>query len=874
MLGQTISHYRITDKLGAGGMGVVYKALDLQLERTVALKFLPHEVIVSDQDKQSLLREARAASALDHPNIGVIYGLEESVDHQFFIVMGYYEGETLAKKLGRGLLPVREALDLAIQIASGLSAAHAQKIVHRDIKPSNIILTKDKVAKIVDFGLARVLATSSATQSLNTSGTLPYMAPEQILGESVDQRCDVWALGVMLVQMLTASHPFVRENTAAMTFAILNQPPAGLDAMPDLLQPVAYRALSKEPAPRYASGKEMLADLEALRAQLTSSGGSSALEEQTVTRKISAGELKQYAQHASKPRWQTAPAEKSRRPIYIAAGVVLLAAASLLFPPIRERVAARLTSRGEKHIAVLPFDNIGNDPANEVLAAGLMDSLTGELSNLSAGQASLWVVPASIVRSHKVSDPAAAARDLGANLVVKGSIQRVGQDVHLTVDLIDANSLRQVGSAALEDRAGDIARLQDEAVARLAHLMKINVTAEMLRTTGGSVAPAAYESYLKALGYIQRYDKPGNLESAIAALENAVKMDPRFALGYAGLGQAYELRYVTDSNPKWIEEASAYCKQAAELDDHIPAVHVTLGRIHDSTGKYDLAVQEFQHALQLDARNTDALNGIANAYEKAGRTAEAEGALKRAIALRPDDWDGYNALGLFYDRQEKYDDAIAQLRRATELTPDNAQAYLNLGAVYLDTGDAKRFPEAEAALNRSIQINPTYAAYANIGHLLFLQARYAEDALATEKALQLNDKDYQVWKNLAEAYRWMKQSGKAAAANERELQLLEQTVRIKFQDPAVFSELATVYAAKQLRDKALRDIQKALALAPNDPDILVDAGEVYERLGDRLEAVLNVQKALSKGAVMDSVRRRSALQDLLSDPAFRAPAKQ
>jgi serine/threonine protein kinase len=161
MIGQTIAHYRITDKLGAGGMGVVYKAVDLKLERTVALKFLPHEVTVSEQDKQSLLREARSASALDHPNIGVIYGLEESDDHQFFIVMGYYEGETLAKKLGRGLVPVREALDLAIQIASGLSAAHARKIVHRDIKPSNIILTKDNVAKIVDFGLARVVATSS-----------------------------------------------------------------------------------------------------------------------------------------------------------------------------------------------------------------------------------------------------------------------------------------------------------------------------------------------------------------------------------------------------------------------------------------------------------------------------------------------------------------------------------------------------------------------------------------------------------------------------------------------------------------------------------------------------------------------------------------
>jgi serine/threonine protein kinase len=251
MVGQTISHYRILEKLGAGGMGVVYKAVDLQLERTVALKFLPSEVALTDRERENLLREARAASSLDHPNTGVIYGLEESADHQLYIVMGYYEGETLVQKLSRGQIPSRESLDLAMQIASGLSAAHARNIVHRDIKPANIIITKQNIVKIVDFGLARVIATSSATQSLQTSGTLPYMAPEQVLAEPIDQRCDVWALGFVLVQMVTGKHPFLRDNTAAMTFAILNQPPGALEAMPRVLRAIAYRALSKEPEHRY-----------------------------------------------------------------------------------------------------------------------------------------------------------------------------------------------------------------------------------------------------------------------------------------------------------------------------------------------------------------------------------------------------------------------------------------------------------------------------------------------------------------------------------------------------------------------------------------------------------------------------------------------
>src|SRR5499427_548511 len=221
MIGETISHYRITEKLGAGGMGIVYKAQDLQLERFVALKFLPHDMALSETDRERFLREARSASALDHPNIGVIHGIDKTADGQLFIIMAYYQGQTLARELHSGPLPPRLAMDFACQVASGLAAAHARNIIHRDIKPSNIIITKDNSARIVDFGLARVVATPSATLTGGTTGTLPYMSPEQILGEHVDQRCDVCALSVLLVQMVTGSHPFARDSSTAMTFAIL-----------------------------------------------------------------------------------------------------------------------------------------------------------------------------------------------------------------------------------------------------------------------------------------------------------------------------------------------------------------------------------------------------------------------------------------------------------------------------------------------------------------------------------------------------------------------------------------------------------------------------------------------------------------------------
>ena len=272
---------------------------------------------------------------------------------------------------------------------------------------------------------------------------------------------------------------------------------------------------------------------------------------------------------------------------------------------------------------------------------------------------------------------------------------------------------------------------------------------------------------------------------AIDALQSAVNRDARFAVGYAALGEAYRLKYQVDRNPKWLEEATANCKRARRTRQP-PAerVYVTLGRMHDDAGKHDLAIQEFQHALDLNPRDADALNGMAHAYENANRVADAEAAYKKAAALRPDYWDGYNTLGLFYDRQRRYDESIAALNRALALTPDNAQVYFNLGAVYLDTADPKKIPEAEQALRKSLDLNPSFAAYANLGFLYTQQGKYAESAAMTEKAIALNDKDYLIWANLANAYSWLKETTKLEAARSRELELAGAVRKSKTERPA------------------------------------------------------------------------------------------
>jgi serine/threonine-protein kinase len=884
--GDLVGNYKILGLAGAGGMGVVYRALDLKLERTVALKFLPDYVVSSGDERERFLREARTASSLDHPNIGAIYGMEETGDGRTFIVMAYYAGETLSHRILRGPLRVTEAVEIAIQMGEGLIAAHTGTVVHRDIKPSNVILTQTGVAKIVDFGLARLTSVTGSTQSISTAGTVGYMSPEQTVGKYVDQRTDIWSLGIVVAEMVTGKNPFTRETPAATIFAILNEPPRLLDEVPlDLLR-VIYRALSKEQETRYQSCREMVADLKEVRSRLDPAATSAATASGTTSRGAALTDsklLRKQIEQASRPMWAAAVAPAKNLNLWLAGlGMAALVAALLsLTPAVRERVSGWF-GREVEHVAVLPFENAAidtanknsaaSDPASEEISAGLMDNLSGRLTNLESGKQSLWVVPASEVRRQKVADPASARRQLGATIVVEGSLRREGQIIYMTVNLVNTKNLRQIGSIALEDRTGDFSTLEDEAVARIARLMHVEVTPEMLRTGGGAATAGAYELYLKALGYTQRYDKAGNLDLAIAALNDAVRQDPRFALGFAQLGDAYRLKYRLDKDKKWLDEALANCQKAQQLDDRLPLVYVTLGKIHGYAGKYELALQEYERALQLDPRNADGLIGLASSYDSAGRTADAEATFRKAIALRPDSWDGYNSFGAFLNDHQRYDEAVKQYRHAIELTPDNAALYLNLGGIYSDMG-VQHYPDAEQMLKMSLALDPSYAAYANLGYLYNEQRRFGEAANATEKALQLNDRDYVVWGNLAIAYEGLNDKSREGKAWDHEIVLLEQAVRDTPRDALAQSILGLIYAKKKMREKSIPHIQSALALSPDDPDVLEGAGQAYEDLGEHAQALQYIEKSLQKGYSLAAVRNTPDLQGVISDPNFRPIGK-
>ena len=715
LAGNLVGHYQILCQIGAGGMGTVFKAFDTTLQRTVALKFLtPNPTNSADHD--ALLREARAASTLDHKNIGTVHAIEEADDRQVFLVMAYYEGQSLACRMTGTPFPVFEAVEIVQQIAEGLAHAHERNIVHRDVKPSNVILTSEGEAKIVDFGLARFIGPSAATQTQNFSGTLPYMSPEQVMGRAVDARTDIWSLGVITYQLLANRLPFPGDNPAAVINAITKASPAELSESPPQLRKIVRRTLARRPHDRYQSCAEMLRD------------------------------LKDFSSLADRPTVGRSGLEAQR--------LALMALPSRAFRSLRFRRVRRWT-------LLLPL---------MLLAVIFAASFRGQLLP--------WK--------------------------------------HLKVE--------------------------------------------------SSASTLAYESYLRGQEYLGRYDKPGNIDAAIKLFESTTKADPKFALAFAALGEAYWSKYLLDDDPQWVPLAAAAGKRAAELNDQLPAVYITLGRIHSGTGLHDLAIQEFHRAQELDHKNAVALLGLADTYSSVGRYKEAEDLYKKACVMRPGNWDGYYRLGSSYYLQRRYSEAADQYRRVLELLPDHGPAHTNLATTLLMLGREK---EAEAEFKKSLALAPDYAAFSNLGIIYYNQKRFAEAAEMTEEALKINDKDYRLWNNLAIAYQWLGQPEKVKGAFGEERSRLEQIVPLNPDDAEAHANLGAMYSQLRLRDKAKMHLDAALALSPEDAGILGKAGEAYENLGERSLALEYFQKALQKGWTLEDLEMNPDLRSLLSDPNAR-----
>jgi serine/threonine protein kinase/tetratricopeptide (TPR) repeat protein len=862
MIGTTVSHYRILEKLGEGGMGVVYRAIDTRLRRTVALKFLPPELTRDEDAKERFIQEARSASALDHPNICTIHDVDETEDGRIFISMACYDGETAKRKIKGGLLSYAEAIDFTLQVARGLSKAHAQGIVHRDIKPANLFITKDKRVKILDFGLAKLAGQTRMTKVGSTVGTVSYMSPEQARGREVDRRTDIWSLGVVLYEMITGKRPFGGENEQAVLYNIINSEPAPVgelrDDIPPLLGGIIRKCLTKDPARRYQTVSDLMADLRGFDEVLTSSTTAIGI-----------------------PGFGRLRSKAARRGTALAAALVVVAAL-LLNPQVRGQLAnwfgPRVLPR-EKHLAVLPFNT--GDPGNEDVEAvafreGFGDYVTFRLGQLEQFDGSFWAIAADGSETGEPPTPARARGEHGVTLALTGTVDREENVVRANLALVNAETERVLTRFARTERIGNVSALQDELVTGLVEALEIDLDENECRllTAGGTTLPAAFDAYVRGRGHLvlaKAEDREG-VDRAIALFEEALVGDPRYVLALAGLGEAYWQKCRITKEDVCRTLAIESLERAIGLDDRLAITHLILGKIHATTGTHEEAAREFERAIEIDPSNVAALFKLGDAQSRLGEPALSEETYQRAIDLRPAYWRGYSYLGYFYRTQGRYEDAAAQFKKVIKLVPESAIGYQRLGVVYYDL---ERYEDSLVMLAAANDIAPSSMGYSNLGTLYFQRGRYADAAVMYEKALELHDTDYRIWGNLGSSYRWMPgEEEKTLAAFGRAVELAEEDRTLSPSDPMLLCLLAGYYAELGDREKALGLTEEALSVAGDDIEIMFQAGHHYEVLGERESALDWIGGALERGYSREQVERTPALRGFCNDERYQRLVNQ
>ena len=845
MIGQTISHYRILERLGGGGMGVVYRAQDTRLDRTVALKFLPLEWSQDSVLRERFSREARAASGLDHPHICTIFDVGESPQGQLFIAMAFCPGETLKQRIQRGPMPADEAARFAIQIAEALEAAHEANIVHRDIKPANILLTDRDEVKIVDFGLAKLAGEAAVTRQGSVVGTPAYMSPEQANGEEVDPRSDVWALGAVLYEMLAGRRAFAADHERAILLAITTKDPTPVESVrPEIsaeLTRIVRRCLKRDPAKRYQSASEVLADLRRFRGESTPA--------EIVTQSLpSASGLRR--------RWLI----KHRvLPAAVALVAVVLAAILYDFPkPDRTQ-----------HLVVLPFNCPAEDTASELMCIGLLDTVTAKLAELRRFRSSLSVVPASDVRAGNVSSAEMAHSIFGVDLVVTGSVLRQSDLVRIPVQLVDAVTVRQLRARTITaEKTADFV-LQDRVVETIEEMLNLELGAEERQAmrAGGTSSAEAGELFLEARGRTPTAPSEDQLTHAMGLYRRALDLDPNYAEAMVQLAEACRQRFELTKEPIWLEHGSDYARRAIDVAPDLPAAHLSAGRLALDTGSHQAAAKHLERTLTLDPLNIRAYVYLADAQQASGDSDEAEETLERAVRTGPDNWSTYQELGRLYFERGEWERAAGYFRRVVELLPESSVGYTSLGGCYLYLGELKA---ARKNLARAVEIGASYPTLSNLATLEYWEGHFQRAADLYVQALEMDESDYQLWNNVGEALRQLvlPDLQGARTAYSRAAELVSARLETTPDDVKLLIDLAS-YRVQLDDGAAARELlPRILALGVTDSSPIFDLAVLYEELGEREEAIEWLGRALDAGYPLHMIESYDVFEELRKDPQY------
>lgn len=750
MIGQTISHYKIIDKLGEGGMGVVYKAHDTKLDRFVALKFLPPHASKSDQEESRLLQEAKAAASLNHPNVCSVIDIQEYEGRQF-IIMEYVEGSTLREKLP--IQKIQDGLQYAIQIGEALQAAHVKGIVHRDVKSENIMLTSDGRIKVMDFGLAKLKGSLKLTRTSSTVGTLAYMAPEQLHGGDVDARSDIFSFGVVLFEIFTGHFPFRGEHEAALMYSIVNEEPESVlkyreDLNPELDR-IIIRALEKDPTDRYQHIDDMVSELRRLQKGST-----------RIVRP------EQMGQSGSTRTMNVLPnvLGKSKMKILIGAAsvAVLVLITWLLF----------FNGPGQKinSITVLSFQNNSADPDQEYLSDGLTESLIFRLSQIP----DLKVSPTSSVFRYKGknADPITIGKELGVNAVMSGRIVQRGENISISVELVDVRNNNLLWGEKYERTLSDLLSTQREIAGEIVDKLQLRLSGEEKKSFAKHYTESneAYQLYLRGQYHFAKRTK-GDILRAIEYFHQAIMLDPNFALAYARIAEAYGSipAYPYLSPKEAFPKAKAAAQRALEIDPNLSEAHNQMGYV---LALYDWnwkdSEKEFKRALELDPSNSAAHFRYGQMIlSTTGRMEEAIVEVKRAMEMEPLDVNIITNLVSIYTFARQSGLALDLAKKAYELEPN--------------------FPPARWALGQAYSVNGMYNEMASI----------------SEEGLKLNPVSQALLKGAGCAYAKL---GRRRDAEE----IIRRFREIEKSGYVMSCRIAAIYATLGEKDQAFTELNKAL----------------------------------------------------------------
>ncbi|GMR22053.1 MAG: serine/threonine-protein kinase [Acidobacteriota bacterium] len=777
MIPETLSHYRVLEKLGAGAMGEVYLAKDTKLDRTVALKILPPEFAENPESLERFVREAKAASAIKHANVAHIYEIGEA-DGIHFIAMEHVEGDTLAASLSGKPLPTRDILDIAVQVADALDEAHGKRITHRDIKPGNLMLTDRGQIKMLDFGLAKMAATSTPESDAPTEaktatgmvmGTVQYMSPEQAMGRDVDGRSDIFSLGVVLYELATGRLPFSGASPAETLTRITSSPPEAIARLnydvPAELERVIRKCLEKDPGARYQSARELLVDLKNLKRD-TESGAVAT----------------------------STPSKGNRRPALAVGALVLLAAGTgvFWFSGDPEQIDS---------LAVLPFENGSGDPEAEYFSDGVTESIISSLSKLP----NVRVISRTSSFHYKglAIEPETVGRELDVEALVIGRIVQRGDELSISAELVRTRDNGQIWGEQYQRATADIFDIQKEMALEISEALRHQLTSEQEErlTKQYTESPEAYEAYLKGRYHWNQRSEEG-LRQAIVHFQEALEKDPNYALAYSGLADSYSLLGFYYESPRTASpQARAAAEQALELDDQLAEAHTSLGWVKLF---YDW---EF---------------------------AEAERHFQRALALDPAYATAHQWYAAYLRCMQRNDEDVAQLRLAVELDP--LSLIINTGYGWA-LSVAGRNEEADEQFRKTLELNPSWAlGYLRLGHHHELQGSFDKAILAYERAVELSSQGVVGLGHLGHAYAKAGRIDEAQRVLERLDELVETRYVASFERASVYAGLGDMDNFFEWMEKAYQERPFQLPLVRAFPfveDVEQDPrfAELLKRIG-------------------------------------------